>query len=534
MGMFKVLIVDDENIIRRGLKNIIDWKSYGCEIVGEASTGIDGIEKIKQFHPEIIITDICMPELDGLKMIKETTAIIPYCKIIILTGYRNFEYIKEALSLGAFDYILKPSKIEEITSILTRAVATLKIDIKKEEEIKTIKNNFENSLPLLRQKLLYDIMFNIHDQSEYILKSLKLYNLNIDNFLLIIVEIEEACSSEDSPMEKQHCQFGIINLFEDIFSEDFTVLNVPINKKQVAFIIMPIKNFSFSQKAYKNSEALEKNINSCFNLKISIAISTLGTNALELSKKTKEVMEELQYKQFMGKHSIILYEDFKNFHKPTYFNKQDYFEKSIFHALRIGNETNVKNILNEIYTYVDSTDLDISDIKIFYFNIIKNISYSISSDKSKDTANPESSEDNIQESINNCYDTKSLNLLFSEIIFNIASNIINCNPKTINSILQKAVEYMNINYSKPITLNKVAEATYVSSFYLSRLFTKHLGNNFVDYLNEIRIEKAKEYLNDTNYKAYEVAELIGINDAHYFSKLFKKHTGKTPSEYKNK
>jgi two-component system response regulator YesN len=100
-------------------------------------------------------------------------------------------------------------------------------------------------------------------------------------------------------------------------------------------------------------------------------------------------------------------------------------------------------------------------------------------------------------------------------------------------VIRKAVEYMRYNYRETITLNDVAEHTYISACYLSRLFTKELGKSFVEYLSEMRIEKAKEFLREDNYKTYEVAEMVGIKDAHYFSKLFKKYTGITPSEFKD-
>ena len=110
--VFKVMIIDDEPIIRKGLRNIIDWKQYDCEICAEAADGVEGAELIRSLRPDIIFTDIKMPEVDGLSMIKEIRENISDCKIIILTGYRDFDYAQEAIKLGAFDFILKPSKIK--------------------------------------------------------------------------------------------------------------------------------------------------------------------------------------------------------------------------------------------------------------------------------------------------------------------------------------------------------------------------------------------------------------------------------------
>lgn len=125
-----------------------------------------------------------------------------------------------------------------------------------------------------------------------------------------------------------------------------------------------------------------------------------------------------------------------------------------------------------------------------------------------------------------------LNSLLEDVSEKMVQKVNNYNNKSLKLILRKAIDYIHEHYNEPVTLNEVAENIYVSTFYISRMFKKELGKSFVDYLNDVRIEKAKELLRDVKYKTYEVAELVGIADAHYFSKLFKKYSGMTPSEYR--
>ena len=126
-----------------------------------------------------------------------------------------------------------------------------------------------------------------------------------------------------------------------------------------------------------------------------------------------------------------------------------------------------------------------------------------------------------------------LNAALEEAALSVTSKINSYNNRSIKLILRKAVEYLQAHYNEQVTLNEVAEHSYVSTYYISRMFKRELGKNFVDYLNEIRIEKAKELLKDIRYKTYEVAETVGIPDAHYFSRLFKKYVGVTPTEYRD-
>lgn len=139
---------------------------------------------------------------------------------------------------------------------------------------------------------------------------------------------------------------------------------------------------------------------------------------------------------------------------------------------------------------------------------------------------------NIYKMIENANQLSELQSLLKEAANSVVHRINRYNKKNINQILQNAMNYICENYTMPITLNELAEHTYVSTYYLSRMFKKELGKNFVEYLNEVRIEKAKELLKDNRYKTYEVAELVGIQDPHYFSKIFKKYVNMTPTEYK--
>ncbi|HYE81511.1 MAG TPA: response regulator [Clostridia bacterium] len=534
--MYKVLIVDDESIIRKGLKNIIDWKSLGCEVCGEASDGIEGIRMIREVRPHILITDINMPEIDGLSMIKETKQLLPESKIIILTGYRDFEYIQEAIRLGAFDYILKPSKIEDLTAIINKAIAELQHGCMLEEELSRLKKHFESKIPVLRQKLLYDIMFRINTKKEEILEELSLYGLAVDDFTIMAVETDDdGQENMKSQYERHLYQFGIINTFEEMLSARFKVAEVPINSKTTVFIIQAKETGveDMSGSLYRDAVSLQELVRNCFSFTVTISISTRGKGAFELADKAKESLEALDYKFYMGKNTIILYDDLKSFYKSTDFSMLEHYEKVLVQKVRSGNAESVASALKDILKCVNECKLDRESIKKFYWNAI-NMIFTLPTTMKLDDESPSSRRiTEIFGILDQCESLMELNGILEDLAINIANRINSFNRKTINSTLQKAMDYISLNYKESITLNEVAEHTYVSIYYLSRMFTKELGKNYVDYLNEVRIEKAKEYLRDSCYKTYEIAELVGIKDAHYFSKLFKKYTGVTPSEYKS-
>ncbi|OPJ61553.1 response regulator transcription factor [Clostridium oryzae] len=435
--MFNVLIVDDEAIIRKGLRNIVDWESLQCIVCDEACDGVEGMEKIKKLKPDIVIVDIKMPGLNGLEMIVNTKEIIPHSKIIILTGYRDFEYLKKAIQCGAFDYILKPSKVDDINSIVRRAVSELEKEEETVEQMQSLKRNIETTIPLLKQKMLYDLLFNVSAKNEKQLKDTKLYDLQIDEFYILVIRIENSDNHDNMSMY----HYGIINSLVDIYSDLFIVDHISINEETIVFVIQPVPDIRDDEEiegVIKNKlRTLKKLIKEYYSFETVAALSGKGSGREELHRKMKEAIAALDEK-----------------------------------------------LLN--FT-IDNKNIDIDKMRSIDY---RDCEYR------KDEGSSE--------------------------------------KRSTSLIIRNAVEYISDNYTNPISLNDVAEHTYVSSYYLSRMFTKELGKNFVDYLNEVRIEKAKEYLKEDYHKTYEVADMVGIKDPHYFSKLFKKYTGLTPSEFKDK
>ncbi len=534
--MYKVLIIDDESIIRKGIKNIINWKQLDCEVCADASDGIEGIELIKKFLPEIIITDIRMPGLDGLSMIKQVKAIVPYTKIIILTGYRDFDYVQEAIKFGAFDFLLKPSKIEELTAVLTRAVNELNDQQIRHMEKDRFKLLFEQSIPILREKLLYDIIYGLNTNEYEITEKMKLFNIDIQNFVLVLMENDYDEKSNSSQYDKHLYQFGIVNSFEEIFAEKYEVLSIMLNSSRVGFIIQkPDKIPLDIEEVSEKCGYLQEVINNGFGFTVTIAVSSSGISALELPDKLKECLGSLEYKSYMGTNSIIQYSDLNSFFRYEDYSTLDKYQKQLLESVKSGNEDLVRVTTQNIARYVTANNININYMKNFYYTTlssINNIRISVSAievdkkhEEGKDIAS-------LLKLIEKSESAEELNSLLEDVAVRIAGKV-NCfNNKSIKLILRKAIDYIQEHYNEQVTLNEVADNIYVSTFYISRMFKRELGKSFVDYLNDVRIEKSKELLKDVKYKTYEVAEIVGIPDPHYFSKLFKKHSGMTPSEYR--
>ncbi|HOA54118.1 MAG TPA: response regulator transcription factor [Clostridiales bacterium] len=537
--MYKVLIVDDEPIIRKGLRNIINWKNYGCEVIAEAEDGQDGLELIREHRPDIIITDIKMPETDGLSMIKQIKEDVPDSKIIILTGHRDFDFVHEALKLGVIDFLLKPSRIEELTSAISRAVKELNFQNQRSAELDKLSQMFVQNISVLREKLLYDIIHEINTNHEEIKEKLELFEMKQGEYRMLLVQndAEESDGNELSQYDRHLYQFGIINTFIEIFADKFEVLHVTLDTVGIAFIVLPLEDAEegLTEIINKKCTYLQEIIKNCFGFTVTIAISSKGSDYTELPQKFNECRAALEHKFYLGNNSIIYHSDVNTFFKYDDHSMLEKLQKALLEGIKSGNETAVEDRLKDIFSYIRNIDPSRKEfIKNFYWNTITSINnIRISLITGEDDKKIDYTElSGLYSLIEKCTNMDEMNTLLEESARSVVTKVNNYNNKSIKLILRKAVEYIHEHYHEQITLNEVAEHTFVSTYYISRMFKKEMGKNFVDYLNELRMEKARELLKDVRYKTYEVAEKVGIPDAHYFSRLFKKYVGMTPTEYR--
>jgi two-component system response regulator YesN len=301
--LYKVLIIDDESIIRKGLSNIINWSQLSCEICGEAADGISGIELIKQVNPDIILTDIRMPKADGLVMIRQAKEIVPECKIIILTGYRDFNYAQEAIKLGAFDFILKPTKIEELTGVIIRSIKDIEKRKVMRAEIEKYREQYEKNIPVLRERLLYNLIHGLYPNETDINQEMRKLNLSVDRFVMGMIDNE---SSEDKDSYSlQLYQFALISSLEEIMAKDFSFLTLALNNRCLLFLAGPHGNEELDlNNLQEKLNYLQEMIDNCFDFTISIAISSPGNGYRDLPIKFRECKNALEHRFYLGRKFI--------------------------------------------------------------------------------------------------------------------------------------------------------------------------------------------------------------------------------------
>lgn len=533
--MYKMVIVDDEEYVREGLKDTIDWLALDINIVGEAGNGKSALEIIKLEKPEIVLTDISMPYLDGLELIQKTLELVPHTKVILISGYEDFKYAQEAIRNKAFDYILKPIVIENIIEVINNAKDQIESELNRLENERELKRQIEESLPVLRERYLGYILTGallfeeIEEKHKYL--DIKIEDRNI---VVMVIKLEEL--PQHLVNKKQLFILGLKKELRKIVKKYFKseVLDEWSNR------IIIINNYNPDYSRVEVIDMLQnlgddiyEHIIDNYDCKTIIGVGKLYDSAEHISDSYQEAMEAAEYKIFIENENTIFYNDVSvsnESYKAIYPMK---LENKVITAIKIGDIANVSKYIDDFIYYflkkeqVTPEELRNSCVQLVYFILRKItewnnfINYSLNNIK-------------IQEQINNISSCKELGKWLINFVEDITKKVHEEKVNKRQNDIQKACNYIENNYQKDLTLKEIASSIYLTQYYFANLFKEETGKTAMTYLTEIRMEKAKELLLETNDKICEIAKRVGYNNASYFGQSFKKETGLSPNNFRKK
>jgi len=512
--MFKVLLVDDERIIREGISKLIEWKSLGLILVGVAKNGVEAYEMVRKYVPDIVITDIKMPEMDGLELIASVKKQFEKIKFIVLSGYGEFDFAAKAMKYGVKDYLLKPCSKEMISEVLKNVLDEIKEIEEKDRFSSELENNLNKVLPQVKEQFFRDFLtLKTYEESDCEFFK-KLFNISDSLFRLIVF----GADNKTKYIEK----FALKNIIDKIFGEDIIVFNTIIGEN----VSIVIKNINFNRLSMLLNKIKAVFID-YYKINIYAAVSEEGI-LRQMPALYKEALECLEYRFYLSECTIITKDDVcLNKNSSECSLDIDYNKMEVF--LRSGNYKGFEIELNNFFQQVMDSKLDIDIAKSYCMALYLSVA--------RQERNRKSSE--YLADIKALQEMDTLKLI-SDLILKKAKKIAELNyeensnehGKLVNKIIECVKE--NIG-NKELSLSWIAEKIlYMNVDYLGKLFKKEMNEKFSQYVMRLRMEKAKYLIeNEAECKLYEIADKIGIqNNPQYFSQLFKKYTGFTPTEYR--
>ncbi|MBP3039808.1 response regulator transcription factor [Bacillaceae bacterium Marseille-Q3522] len=501
LGFCKILIVDDEILIRQGIKHYINWENEGFQIVGEAANGIEALEMIDKLHPHIVITDIVMPVMDGEELTKVLKRDYPNIEVIVLSSYGDFDYVRSSFQSGAIDYILKP-KMEsaELLKVLRKAADKAGIplpDTNNHEQITTEQ---------LLEKLMTGYDIHLNDKQKAAI-------FPTNHFCLLAVSFQSQ---------------------KNLFSQINRRLSDELGKNTKFISVFPLSINNTNSTMLLNYEAQDEPI-------IIQQIATLSgrypdlswmignpfTDMKDMKAKSEQLIAKMKQYLFYFPETVLLCE-----HELPH----DAGRKEIFnlnHFINVFKQEKFAESFQYLRSYLDQISypctLDEFECKSFLGNIIFNISVLLGNMK-YDNQELEKNKYYYFSGINDARSAGEAFHLFQQFLKE-TENVIETNRKK-KSNIQALLDFIESHYNQPLTLTEMANHFHFHPTYLSSYFNAHHREGFSEYLNRVRIEKSLAFLQDDTLKISEISGMIGYSDQSYFCKVFKKMMGMSPSTYR--
>lgn len=515
----KILVVDDEPLVRRGIISMLEQDVEEAEIVGEAGSGSAAIKIIKEENPDVVLTDIIMPSMNGIELLKWMMLNRPDIKSIVLSCHQEFQYVKDSFLYGAVDYVLKYG-ID--TQALKKMIESLKKALCENKKIAGFESVdfIDNDLDMIKSSFLTNIINSrIVDEAEIFSKAKK-YQISvslIEPSYILSIAIDNKQGIDDN--KKEAYVKGFQNITKAILSNcSFEI----IYEGQYSFIVLLQPNAS-SFSIQTACTSMQKKIEYQFDLSISVGVSDKGYNFKHYSEMLSSAKNALEQKFFYSSSSIIFFRDVKQHPNDS---QAKVLKKSIMESISELNLSDAIIKLKKLYDLLKTGEYcTVLQAKLIYISMEEAL-INVLRDRVKDFTS--SNKDMLESEF-----LFNLNSLLKEKLISAANHVINIiNTRNCPKPVCKTVIFINSHYSdSTISLEMIAGKFGYTSAYLSRLFKKETGKNLVDYVNEVRIFAAKKLLKQNNKKVYQVAEQVGYSNYNYFSKVFKQHVGISPSEF---
>lgn len=526
--MYSVFLVEDEIVIREGIKNMIAWEEYGYTFAGEAQDGELAWPMIKKCRPDIVITDIKMPFVDGLSLSKMIRNELPDTTVIILSGYDDFNYAREAVNIGVSRYLLKPLTKEQLIQALQEIKKSKDETLQQHKYQKQFYEEVQTYMSSSRRDF-FDMLVSGNTQLGVILERAQKLDINLTaeqyNMVLFLLE-------ENLMQDKYSSKLATVQeVIDSHFAQDESVVMFKAGMDLTVFLIKSDAD-NCIQDTQRCVEAL-KEICKPLGEEIQRIIIT-GEPVERLSSlpdcyrgARKELFSPAKETNMKAALSAELSDldteslDFKNLN-------QNILEK----FLQNGLEQDVENFVNDYFAGFGDQAMR---SMMFRNYVVMNLTFLVKSFleglyKTRDAIMPQFTKDRLEDAI---FTYQGAQEFVSEVLVEAIRLRENAMGNKYSKMMEKAVSYMEEHYSDTeIGLNSVAKIANVSPTHFSTVFSQQMGKTFVEYLTSLRMEKARELLRCSSMSSSEIAQQVGYNDPHYFSFLFKKVNNCTPRDYR--
>ncbi|MCI7814102.1 MAG: response regulator [Lachnospiraceae bacterium] len=536
MDFLKILLVDDEEQVREIIAKKIDWEKIGYELIGSVSNGREALEMIEANEPDVVLTDVRMPFMDGLELaatLKEEYADI---KVVIFSGFDEFEYVKEALRYHVIDYILKPINIEELMEVLQKIRRSIVEDISKKRDLEQLREVYLKGIPVLREHFLTELIHGKVKNREEIYHKMSQYQIPMVSkagylVVTLMMSQEKAKYSGDSMDEidwDEMQRFSVKQYLEEMIQDEYA--SIFLRTASGWSVILGLEQEDSGRKVTMFFNHFCHSCQKLLDVEITAGVGSTVEDVTEIPISYQESKEALGYYRIMGKGKAIYIQDVEPGQSESLLF-EDKLEDQLVVSMKFGTEEKVCQCVDEIVDQAERSKIHDSHVRIYYISLVINM---LKFAEKCDLHGGDGAEilHGYIEQIFRIKSAAKMKELLKSICVHIQREIGREREDATLKLINKAKAFIEIHYQEPsLSVEMICQELHISAAYFSTIFKKEVGESYVSYLTNLRLKKALELLKDTTEKTYVIAEKVGYSEPNYFSYVFKKKYGVAPSKY---
>ncbi|MCT2195404.1 response regulator [Paenibacillus sp. p3-SID1389] len=547
--MYKLILADDEEDVREGLLGLIDWEGLGYVVLETAENGKEAVELVEKHAPDVVVTDIQMPFMNGLQLSEWIRERYPATKIIILTGYEEFEYAQKAIRLGIDEYVLKPFSAGELAEILRKVKLQLDEEVAAKENVQLLTEHYRKNLPILQSLFLSSLVSRRLQEAE-IREKCEHYDLDLsgDRYMVSAIRIDSAPAWRGSDGSHEPGNGTALSLKDtnDTQLQLFAVFNIAeeivrLHPKGRAFIHHdevvvlsvgePGADKPLADQTLQLLEEIRFSVERFLKLTVTIGAGSEVGQLSELAGSYEEAVKALDYRVILGGNKVIWIEDVES-RQTDPLSLDEMKEKELVRCLKVGSDQELVNLLEELFKALTDSKASYQDFQVYLLELLTAV-IKVAKDIRVDLDKLFGDGAGFLGQFVKFSHADEAKAWFLDICMKLKQSIATDRQSSYNKLVDEAKEYILAHYGDhDISIAKVCQHLHISTGYFSNIFKKETKTTFVNYLMGVRMDAAQDLLATTDLKAFEIAERVGFADPNYFSFCFRKKFGISPKEYR--
>ena len=534
MNLYRIILVDDEEEVRKGIIRKIDWEALGFQVVGDAENGQKDIKKIEQLEPDVVMTDIRMPYMDGLTLTSWIRQKYPSVKVLIFSGFDDFEYAQKAIKLNVTEYILNPVNVEELTLFFIRVRENLDQEIEQRRDVDLLRESYLSSLPILRELFLND-MVRGNMPAENIRQKLEEYKIDIlgaEKWLTAVINVENEASEETGltlHQEKELIPISVKSLLEDNLKDycRFMAFNSAVGVTLIAAVDGERKQTSLIDLLGD----ICKEIKRILQVTVTIGIGYFSRELEQLPAAYQSAVDALGYREIVGTGKTIYINDMEPVSRGK-LQLETRDEADLIAVVKFGTREKIEAAAKNFAARMEGARVHMRQLQVYQMSII-NCLIRLMQQQDLELGAMFGTDEMYGKVIYGNMKPEEFASVITEVGCRMNEAMNRERDKTAKKVILEAKQYILDHYQDPeLSVDVMCRQLHMSPAYFSTVFKRETGQTYIAYLTEVRLDKAVELLNTTDDKTYVIAQKVGYQEQNYFSYVFKKRFGISPTKFR--